>query len=260
MSPGWQQAICALFAALVLLAGCAIPGRLYLVAPAVSGTLRTSESSLEDVRLMLSIQHRESPILYHNDETPLTPEGAFTFEAVQLAIAGHEYSKYYRAYLHVRSGADDRVIWRAEFSRRMLGGTIRLDCDLERPAQHGQPCQVSDPLNHPWLIAEGERTYGRLCAECHGPDGSGASDAATALGVTPPDLRAIAVRRAGRFDRAEISEWIEGRFLPEAHGTRRMPVWGERLSKEYEWYVEGDTLIGATLDPLVAYLQSLQQP
>lgn len=37
-----------------------------------------------------------------------------------------------------------------------------------------------------------------------------------------------------------------------------MPVWGERLSNAFAGYVEGDELIGATLDPLVAYLESLQ--
>jgi hypothetical protein len=38
-----------------------------------------------------------------------------------------------------------------------------------------------------------------------------------------------------------------------------MPVWGERLSIAFAGYAEGDELIGATLDPLVAYLESLQE-
>ena len=56
-----------------------------------------------------------------------------------------------------------------------------------------------------------------------------------------------------RFDRVEIAEWIEGRSTPMAHGSRVMPVWGERLSEEFERYSEGDDLIGATLDPVLAY-------
>jgi hypothetical protein len=40
---------------------------------------------------------------------------------------------------------------------------------------------------------------------------------------------------------------------------RVMPIWGERLSAEYERYAEGDALIGATLDPVLAYLESLQE-
>ena len=76
----------------------------------------------------------------------------------------------------------------------------------------------------------------------------------------PPDLRLIAARRDGRFDRVEIAEWIEGRSTPMAHGSRVMPVWGERLSEEFERYSEGDDLIGATLDPVLAYLESIQKP
>ena len=75
----------------------------------------------------------------------------------------------------------------------------------------------------------------------------------------PPDLSEIAARRNGRFDRAEVAEWIEGRTSRATHGTRRMPVRGEVLSAEFERYSDGDELIGATLDPLVVYLESLQR-
>ena len=39
-----------------------------------------------------------------------------------------------------------------------------------------------------------------------------------------------------------------------------MPVWGERLSQTYSRYAEGDALVGARLDPIVAYLMSIQEP
>ena len=253
------RGVCALLASIFLVGGCAIPGWLYLVAPEVSGTLTGHDVPREAARLMLIIQHREKPDLFHASEVPVSPEGHFSFEAVHLAIAGREYSKHYRAHLHLRIGEDDRVIWRAGFSRRQLAGAIRLECDLERPIQHGQPCWVADPLSHPWLLAAGQNTYRRLCARCHGLDGSSEGGADADLGRAPPDLRSIASRRCGRFDRAEISEWIEGRFLPAAHGTRHMPVWGQRLSTQYEGYAEGDALIGAALDPVVVYLKSLQQ-
>ena len=38
-----------------------------------------------------------------------------------------------------------------------------------------------------------------------------------------------------------------------------MPIWGEVLSVEYERYSDGEALIGAALDPLVSYLESLQR-
>jgi hypothetical protein len=78
------------------------------------------------------------------------------------------------------------------------------------------------------------------------------------LSPPPPDLARIAARHGGRFDRARIAEWVEGRTLLPAHGSREMPIWGEALSAEFDRYAEGDALIGATLDPILAYLESLQ--
>lgn len=246
-------------AVLVILAiGCALPGRLYVVAPAISGHVRSLEGSVEAASLRLEIAHRESLDLHDTKQVSLSADGLFAFEPLELAIAGHEYSKNYRAYLHILIDGRDRVIWRAQFSRLGLTSRIALDCDLERPVRHGQPCWVSDPLEQPWLIEEGERTFARLCVSCHGADGGGDPTVVSALGSLPPDLRAIAARRNGRFDRAEIAEWIEGRESTPAHGTRRMPIWGEFLSAEFERYPDGDELIGAALDPLVVYLESLQ--
>ena len=231
-----------------------------MVAPAVSGTFEGSGVAPGEVDLTLRLRHRESPSLYHDARATLAPDGTFAFPAVRLAIAGHEYSKVYRVHLHARVGGADRVVWRAEFSRRLLGDAIRLTCDLERPGGQGQPCQILDPASQPWLLAQGERTFVRLCTACHASGGSDREVMAAGPGVTPPDLRTIAVRRSGRFDPAEISEWIEGRSIPDAHGTRQMPVWGERLSEKYAPYVEGDALMGPTLDALVAYLASVQEP
>jgi hypothetical protein len=262
--------------------GCAIPGQLYEVAPAMSGRVHGGEFSdrnvandvakdvandvkkdfaKNDAQLTLKVANDASADLFAREQVLLPSDGRFAFEPLELAVAGHEYNKNYRAFLHLRLDGKERVIWRARYSRRMLTGPVVLDCDLERPAQHGQPCWVEDPLQHPWLIADGERTYRRLCVKCHGIDGSGAVGSAKTAGNVPAaDLRKIAARNAGRFDRAAVTEWIEGRSSPDAHGTRSMPIWGERLSTEYERYPDSQALIAATIDPLVVYLESLQQP
>jgi mono/diheme cytochrome c family protein len=252
-------AVAAFLTCVGTLAGCAIPGRVYEVAPAVSGTLRLDEVPGEGATLSLRIRHRESPNLHHRADVPLTSDGHFAFPAVRLPIAGLEYSKYYRAYLHLETALEDRVVWRAEYSRRELAGSIELECDLARKVQLGQPCRVVQPLTQPWLIASGRRTYSELCTGCHGDDGSSLHANDLPPGLHPPDLRYIAARRGGNFDPAEVAEWIEGRSLPPAHGTRSMPVWGERLSQRFEDYVEGDALIGVELDPVVVFLQSLQR-
>jgi hypothetical protein len=238
--------------------GCAIPGRLYLVAPAISGSVRGGEVADTGSALRLVVMHRESPSLHHRSELLVSPSGAFRFDPVEMVIAGHEYSKSYRVFLHLEADGKDRVIWRATMSRLEVVGPIELDCDLDRPPAHGQTCWVKDPAKQPWLVAEGRRTYVRLCSECHGIDGGGETSSAAPLIRTPPDLRRIAERRGGRFDHAEIAGWIEGRSVPASHGTRAMPIWGERLSERFERYAEGDELIAATLDPVLAYLESLQ--
>ena len=80
------------------------------------------------------------------------------------------------------------------------------------------------------------------------------------MAAGPPDLTRIAERREGRFDPDAIARWIEGRSAPEAHGdVRTMPIWGERLSQEYARYARGEELIGAKLDPIVAFLESIQR-
>jgi hypothetical protein len=243
----------------VLVVGCAMPGQLYLVMPAISGSLEGDGLMPAQSELSLIVMHRESPTLHHRSDIELPASGAFSFDRVELAVAGHEYTKFYRVFLHLRADGKNRVIWRALVSRRELAGPIELECNLDRPLSQGQRCWVDDPTMQPWLVADGERTYQRLCSSCHGSDASGAAASDTSSAGLPPDLRRIAARRNGRFDRAEIAEWIEGRSLPGSHGTRKMPVWGERLSESFDKYAEGDELIGGTLDPVLAYLESLQQ-
>lgn len=254
-----------------LASGCAIPGRLYEVVPAISGRVHGSTSSERDVsesdvssndgaRLTLHVWNEVSADLHAREQVRLSPDGSFAFEPLRLAVAGHEYNKNYRVLLRLRVDEKERVIWRATYSRRTLAGPVALDCELDRPVEHGQPCWVRDPLQHPWLIAEGQRTYRRLCADCHGIDGGGeVASAKTPDGSPAADLRRIAARHGGQFDRVAVTEWIEGRSSPKSHGTRRMPIWGERLSSEYERYSDSEALIAATIDPLVVYLESLQQ-
>ena len=250
----------ALAATLALPLGCALPGKLYRVAPGITGRLMGGALG-DDARLRLVVLHRESKALHDRQTVVLDSQGRFVFEPTRMEIAGHEFSKVYRLYLHLERAEGDRVIWRAQMSRRALDGEIRLDCQLDRPLELGQACRVEDPLAQPWLVADGERTFQRLCASCHGS--AGRPDPALqdpTLPNPPPDLRRLAERHGGRFDRDWVVRRIEGRMLSESHRGDGMPIWGERLSAEFERYAEGDELIGATLDPLVAYLASIQRP
>jgi len=52
---------------------------------------------------------------------------------------------------------------------------------------------------------------------------------AAALTTPPADLTRIAARRGGSFPDGEVARFVDGRFDLPAHGTREMPVWGERF-------------------------------
>ena len=240
---------------------CAMPGRPVQVLPEVQGRIDEAEPS-DDTRIRLVVMHRESPSLHARREIEVGAGGGFRFEPIFLDVAGHEFSKHYRVYLHLRSGGTDRVIWRADMSRLEAPRPIVLDCDRARPAALGEVCRVRDPVRQPWLLAEGQKSFERLCASCHGPAGRALGSSATTdpngTTVAPPDLAQISARHGGRFDHDRVATWIEGRSLPTHHARGGMPIWGERLSSEFARYAEGDELIGATLDPLVAYLESLQ--
>ncbi len=240
---------------------CAWPGQSVPVLPEILGAVDAGATG-SDARLLLVVMHRETPSLHAREEIAVGRDGDFRFAPVFLDVAGHEFSKHYRVYLHLREDDSDRVIWRADISRLEATLPISLDCELARPVALGEVCRVRDPVRQRWLIAEGKKSFDRLCARCHGADGRGndASPAADedAATVAPPDLTRIAARHGGRLDHDRVAAWIEGRSLSANHARNGMPVWGERLSNAFARYAEGDELIGATLDPLVAFLESLQ--
>ncbi len=57
---------------LFLAASCAVPGRLYLVAPAISGSVRGNEIAPGESVLTRVVIHRESPTLHDRTESPPT--------------------------------------------------------------------------------------------------------------------------------------------------------------------------------------------
>jgi mono/diheme cytochrome c family protein len=105
----------------------------------------------------------------------------------------------------------------------------------------------------------GRRFFERYCSACHGIDGRGQGPVAPALRTPPADLTQIAKRRGGQFPVAEIAAHIDGRADVRAHGSRDMPVWGERFSEQVGGGSLGEEVVRGNLLILVQYLQSLQQ-
>jgi mono/diheme cytochrome c family protein len=75
-------------------------------------------------------------------------------------------------------------------------------------------------------LAVGKREYDANCAACHGPAGEGDGPKAGTGREHAADLTTLAQRNGGFFPFARVYEFIDGRRLVKAHGTREMPVWG----------------------------------
>ena len=68
--------------------------------------------------------------------------------------------------------------------------------------------------------------FGHLCAPCHGRDGKGNGTQAARLAKAPPDLTVVTVKY-GEFPAQKVFETIAGLDMPDGHGTRDMPIWGD---------------------------------
>lgn len=79
------------------------------------------------------------------------------------------------------------------------------------------------------IIAGGEIDYQNYCAVCHGIDGKGQGIMSKFLTVRPADLTQMAKKNNGTFPFWQAYRIIEGRDVMRGHGTREMPIWGDRF-------------------------------
>ena len=105
----------------------------------------------------------------------------------------------------------------------------------------------------------GRRIFVQYCSACHGLEGRGNGPVASVLHPPPADLTRIAQRRGGHFPAAEIAATIDGRAEVRAHGSRSMPVWGERFSEQVGGESLGEEVVHGNVLVLINYLQSIQQ-
>jgi mono/diheme cytochrome c family protein len=113
----------------------------------------------------------------------------------------------------------------------------------------------------PDVIDAGKREFQRSCATCHGVDAKGDGPSASVLNVKPADLTQLSKNHGGVFLFWQTYDKIEGskEVVIRGHGTREMPIWGERFhfdkdaSEQYQMGVRGRLL------SLVYYLQSIQE-
>ena len=78
----------------------------------------------------------------------------------------------------------------------------------------------------------GRDLYMSYCVSCHGWTGKGDGPAGLALKSPPADLTQLSARNGGEFPVTQVKKYIQGEQLVQAHGSRKMPVWGKVFRRE----------------------------
>jgi len=119
----------------------------------------------------------------------------------------------------------------------------------------------------------GKAEFQSSCASCHGTEGKGKGSVSEQLKVPPPDLTILAKNNNGVFPTNAVYETIYGSKTIPAHGTREMPIWGERFNPivnlphyvdPYYWQKAGpqqspEVVVRTRILALIDYLNRIQQ-
>jgi mono/diheme cytochrome c family protein len=109
----------------------------------------------------------------------------------------------------------------------------------------------------------GKREFIRSCAACHGEGGKGDGPLAGILLVEPPDLTAINQRHGGKFPASWVYRIIDGRNNLRPHGSREMPIWGDRYRSDalrnLPLGIGADVIVHGRVLSLVFYLDQIQE-
>lgn len=128
----------------------------------------------------------------------------------------------------------------------------------------GLESACANPMSEEARAAAAE-DFHNLCMPCHGTRGTGDGPLAKSLKVPPADLTRISERVGGSFPADAVYDMIEGLSMPDAHGSRDMPVWGDRFVAQ----VVGQSVsiaaaraaaakAGERIRVLVRYLETIQ--
>ena len=106
----------------------------------------------------------------------------------------------------------------------------------------------------------GKVLYLQNCSACHGAGGHGDGPSAIAFCLPPPDLTRIAERNGGTFPYGEIVAVIGGERAIDAHGFRKMPVWGDvfQQSAQRAGVAEAQEVADGNLLVLASWLEEIQ--
>ena len=113
-------------------------------------------------------------------------------------------------------------------------------------------------------LEQGKADFTHLCAPCHGDNAKGEGPQAPHLAKKPADLTMVTVKY-GRFPEDRIFETIAGIDMPQGHGTREMPIWGDVFvsegvgnSTKLEDALKASDDASRRIAGLVRYIESIQ--
>ena len=81
-------------------------------------------------------------------------------------------------------------------------------------------------------VAAGQEEFRDHCAACHGMTGLGDGPIGPLLKTPAPNLAFITERNGGKFPFKKVYEIIDGSNVLAAHGSRDMPLWGDRYGRD----------------------------
>lgn len=123
---------------------------------------------------------------------------------------------------------------------------------------------LSGPALADEALDQGKADFLHLCAPCHGADARGDGPQVATLKKKPADLTQV-TSKYGRFPEDRVFETIAGIDMPEGHGTRDMPSWGDVFisegvgsSTKLEDAVKASDDASRRIAGLVRYIESIQ--
>jgi mono/diheme cytochrome c family protein len=119
----------------------------------------------------------------------------------------------------------------------------------------------------------GKSEFQSSCASCHGTDAKGKGPVSDELKTPPRDLTILTKNNNGVFPTNAVYETIYGSKSVPAHGTREMPIWGERFNPivnlphsvdPYYWKMAGpeqspEIVVRTRILSVIDYLNRIQQ-
>ncbi len=123
---------------------------------------------------------------------------------------------------------------------------------------------IATPALADAALTQGKADFDKLCAPCHGVSGKGDGPQAAQLAKKPADLTVVTLKY-GAFPAQKVFETIAGLDMPDGHGTREMPIWGDVFvteqvgkSTKVEDAMTASDAASKRIAGLVRYVQSIQ--